>query len=285
MQSRLKYLSLAILAFVLLGTETQAQVQTVLDGAYVREHNVTKRVIPYPHLRESDVMWTKRVWQVLDLREKMNHSFYYPTEDLADRKSLFGVIRYALDEGSIVAYGLGPAGDDDEFRYALSPSALDSLLKPTVIQYIDTNLDGEMEAVETVQEIEPSLITQYKLKEEWVFDKQRSERYVRIIGIAPMIESFDESGNFRGYQDLFWLYFPECRYVFANWDVFNRQNDSQRRTYEDLFQQRMFSSYVVKESNVYDRSIVEYAKGVDALLESERIKEDLFLLEHDLWHY
>jgi len=285
MQNRFKITIAALIAVLAFSTEAEAQIQTVLDGAYVREHNVTKRVIPYPHLRESDVMFTKRVWQVMDLREKMNHSFYYPIDDLADRKSLFGVIKYALDEGSIVAYGLGPAGDDDEFRFPLTPSSLDSLMNPTVIQYVDLDLDGVMETVEQKQTIESSLITQYKLKEEWVFDKQRSERYVRIIGIAPMIESYDDQGNFRGYEDLFWLYFPECRYVFANWDVFNRANDSQRRTFEDLFQQRMFASYVVKENNVYDRSIIEYAQGVDALLESERIKEDLFLLEHDLWHY
>ena len=71
---------------------------------------------------------------------------------------------------------------------------------------------------------------------------------------------------------------------FANADVFNLFNDAQRRTYEDLFQKR-YSSYIIKESNVYDRSIVEYARNMDALAESERIKEELFLLEHDLWHY
>jgi hypothetical protein len=71
----------------------------------------------------------------------------------------------------------------------------------------------------------------------------------------------------------------------ANADAFNPMNDAQRRTYEDLFQKRFFSSFIIKESNVYDRSIATYAKGLDALAESERIKEELFLLEHDLWHY
>jgi hypothetical protein len=36
---------------------------------------------------------------------------------------------------------------------------------------------------------------------------------------------------------------------------------------------------------VYNRSIESYAKGLDALMESERIKEEIFLTEHDLWHY
>ena len=97
--------------FVLTST---AQVSNVLDGAYVKESNITKRVVPYPYLREADVMYTKRIWQQVDLREKMNHPFYYPVKPIADRKSLFDVIRQALlVEGSLVAYSTGPAGDDD----------------------------------------------------------------------------------------------------------------------------------------------------------------------------
>ncbi len=110
-----------------------AQVSNVLDGAYVKESNITKRVIPYPHLREADVMYTQRIWQEMDLREKINHPYYYPINPIADRKNLFDVVRTALlVEGSLVAYGTGPAGDDDEFRYPLSPNQVDSMLNPTV---------------------------------------------------------------------------------------------------------------------------------------------------------
>ena len=91
--------------------------------------------------------------------------------------------------------------------------------------------------------------------------------------------------NSAGLHQIFWLYYPECRYVFANWEVFNRQNDAERRSYEDIFWKRQFNSYVIKESNVYDRNIAEYKTGIDALLESERIKEDLFVMEHDLWNF
>ena len=57
------------------------------------------------------------------------------------------------------------------------------------------------------------------------------------------------------------------------------------RTFEEIFQKRYFSSYIIKETNVFDRSINDYAQGLDALLESERIKDELFTIEHDLWHY
>jgi hypothetical protein len=52
-----------------------------------------------------------------------------------------------------------------------------------------------------------------------------------------------------------------------------------------VFQKRYFASYIIKEDNVFDRSIGDYALGLDALLESERIKNEMFELEHDLWHY
>jgi len=281
-----KIIVLLVLA-TLLASDFKAQEQTVLDGAYVKEHNATKRVIPYPPLREADVMWSKRIWRKIDLREKLNHPFFYPRTDIEDRKSLFGVIRHALlVEGSLTAYSLGPAFDDDEFRYPMTQNEVDTLLNPVVTRYIE-NLDtGELEPIQTAEPVESSIVKEYVIKEDWIFDKQRSERYVRIIGIAPKAEDRDPStGEIRGNKWLFWLYFPECRYVFANADVYNRQNDAQRRTFEDLFQQRMFASYIVKESNVYDREIQDYAIGLDALLEAEDIKGQLFEIEHDLWHY
>ena len=96
-----------------------------------------------------------------------------------------------------------------------------------------------------------------------------------------------ENGNYKGIQPLFWIYFPEARYVFANYDVFNRQNDAERRTFEDIFWKRMFNSYIYKESNVYDRQIIEYKENepLGLLLEADRIKDDLFRMEHDLWHF
>jgi gliding motility associated protien GldN len=278
--------SLVLTAILLTGADSFAQIQTVLDGAYVREANPTKRVIPHPYLREADVMWAKRVWQVIDLREKMNHSLYFPIDRIEDRKSLFDCIKDALlEEGSIAAYGLGPTGDDDEFHWQLSQVELDSLLNPISTETV-INIDtGEPELQQTVKPVESITITQYAIKEDWLFDKQRSERYVRIIGICPMMEDYDDNGIKRGMKPLFWIYFPELRYVLVNQDVFNRQNDALQISFDELFEKRMFTSYVVKEANVYDRTISDYARNIDALLESERVKNDLFLMEHDLWHY
>jgi len=284
-----------LIAVVLTGAfavAAQGQVSNVLDGAYVKETNITKRVVPYPALREADVMYTKRVWRQMDLKEKMNHQFYYPIQPIMDRKSLFDVMRTALiEEGTLVAYGTGPVGTDDEFKYPLSAAQVDSLLNVKTEKQVDSNLDGEIgdgdEWVTTTNSITSDQILYYQIKEDWIWDRHRSERYVRIIGIAPMYEKSVGDGDEaqKVVQPLFWLYYPECRYVFANAEAFNPFNDAQRRTFEDIFQKRYFASYIVKESNVYDRKISDYARGVDGLLEAERIKDDLFTLEHDLWHY
>jgi gliding motility associated protien GldN len=202
------------------------------------------------------------------------------------RKSLFDVIRYGLtEEGSITAYSLGPTQDDDEFRYQMEKEELDSILNPVVIRYTEDLETGEKKEVRSVEPISSQDVVAYELKEDWLFDKQRSERYVRIIGIAPVVLKRNESGEIKGTKELFWLYYPECRYIFNNFDVFNSHNNSQQMTFDQLFQLRRFTSYIIKEDNVYDRGIDSYAKGIDALLESEKIKNDLFIMEHDLWHY
>jgi gliding motility associated protien GldN len=245
-----------------------------------------KRVVPYTHIREADVMWARRVWRTIDLREKMNHPLYCPTEAINDRKSLFDVIKQGLlVDGSITAYDPGPLVDDDEFRKPFLAADLREMFMRIDTQYTESLETGDMEMV--IQEIplESRDIKMYLLKEDWIFDKQRSTLDIRIIGIAPMKEIRGDDGELRGYRPLFWLYYPECRYVFASWVAFNRENDAERRSFEDIFWKRQFSSYITKWSNVYDRRINVYRTGLNALLEGEEIKQALFEFEHDLWNY
>ncbi len=283
----LKNLFMAMsLVVVALCAAPKATAQTVLDGAYIKEHTKTKRVVPYTHIREADVMWARRVWRTIDLREKMNHPFYYPTEPINDRKSLFDVIRQGLlVDGSITAYDAGPLLTDDEFKKPLLATELKDMFSRMDTQYTESLTTGDMEMVIQPIELESRDIKMYKVKEDWIFDKQRSTLDIRIIGLAPMKEMRGEDGEIRGYAPMFWLYYPECRYVFANWDAFNRENDAERRSFEDLFWKRQFSSYITKWSNVYDRGINDYKTGLDALLEGEEIKQALFEFEHDLWNF
>ncbi len=279
------FLSMAAIMLAICSGQ-QAVAQTVLDGAYIKENTKTKRVVPYTHIREADVMWARRVWRTIDLREKINHSLYYPTEAINDRKSLFDVIKHSLTvDGSITAYDPGPMYDDDEFKRALLSTELQDIFMSIDSSWTEDINTGEF--VPVVQEVplESRDIKMYRIKEDWVFDKQRSTMDIRIIGIAPMREVKGEDGEVRGFAPVFWLYYPECRYVFANWETFNRENDAERRSFEEIFMKRQFNSYITKWSNVYDRNIVDHRQGINALLAGEEIKQALFEFEHDLWNF
>lgn len=252
------------------------------DGVFEKIHNKNRKPVPYASLREADAMWTKRIWRIIDMREKINLPFYYPTIPQNGRRSFMQVVLDAVKEGSITAY----ESTSDEF---LVPIPFDQIMKS--LTKIDTvqqqRSEPPYDTYDTVivSEFDPTSVKKIRVKEDWFFDKQRSVLDVRILGLCPITEQYDENGEFKGYKPLFWIYFPEAREVFASSEVFNRFNDAARLTYDDIFFKRMFSSYIYKEANVYDRLIAEYATGMDALLESERIKNDIFLLEHDLWEY
>ncbi len=276
--------SLCLLAVVAI-TALPAQAQTVLDGAYIKEHTKTKRVVPYTHIREADVMWARRVWRRIDLKEKINHPLYYPITPTTDRKSLFDVIKQGLlVDGSITAYD-DLMGDGDQFKKPLlTQELLDILEKQDTSMTMDPDTEEMIEVIQTLS-VSGQDVMYYSIKEDWIFDKQRSVMDIRIIGLAPVILDKGPDGEVRGVRTLFWLYYPECRYVFANWDSFNRDNDAERRSFEDIFWKRQFGSYITKWSNVYDRNIIEYKTGLDALLEGEEIKQALFEFEHDLWNF
>jgi len=254
-----------------------------LDGVYNKYNTPVREPIPYTSLREADVMWSKRIWRVIDMRQKINLPFYYPTDEQKGRKSLMQILYSAIKENTLIAYD----GNEDEFKTRMTSVELEKSLNKSDTQTLQRNYEP-YEPYDTVisQPFNPSTIYLLRVKEDWFFDKQRSVMDVRIIGLCPIQEILDETtGELKGMKPLFWVYFPECRKLFANNEVYNRWNDAERRTYEDVFFKRLFGSYIYKESNVYDRNIQQYAKGMDGLLEAERIKDELFIKEHDLWEY
>jgi gliding motility associated protien GldN len=264
-----------------------ANAQNVLDGIYVKEHNPTRQVIPQAFIREADVMWNKRIWEVIDLKQKINLPLKYPREgDTKDRKSLIETIMDAVKEGSLTAYNT----IDDEFTTPLTMEEFNKIggAGTDTIQVPDPNPPYTPHDTVITRKFSIDKVVAYRLKEDWFFDKQRSVLECRIIGIAPLIFDEDDQGNIREnaiMKPIFWTYYPEARKLFTNAEAFNRFNDAARLTFDDVFQKRMFNGYIIKESNVFNRRIDEYRTGIDALLESDKIKEDIFNLEHDMWEF
>ncbi len=253
------------------------------DGIYDKENSTNRRFIPYTHLREGDVNWEKRVWRKLDMREKQNQQLYYPTDAVTSRISLMQLILKYILNGQIIAFV------DEEF---LQPYELSAIRNKIVIQGDTVDVEEFLPDGSSVMVRKPGVVdstwiygnfTSLDLKEDWFFDKQKSVLEVRILamGFNALKPGKEDIGEF----NMFYTYFPACRPFFAKHEVYNAKNDAERRTFEDIFWKRQFSSVATKETNVYDRSIDRYSKGIDALLESDRIKNDIFRWEHDLWHF
>ena len=252
-----------------------------IDGYYKKNNILNAKVTPYQNLREADVPFKKRVWREIDVRERMNQYLASPKARLID------ILMDAIAKGELNAYDASPSKGDpngDEFSALLKPAqAMAKMSDSVMIDKFDKNGDkigSKMQA----GEFNPDSVVKFRIKEDWIFDKQRSVFEPRIIGIAPMIK-VKAGGLNLDYQPAFWIYFPEARNILVTKEAMNRHNDATGLSFDDVFMKRIFSSYIVKESNDKDERIKDYAQGIDKLYESERIKKDLLNYEQDLWVY
>ena len=264
--------------------ETQAQ---IVDGAFKRAGIENRKPVPFASIREADVMWSKKIWRIIDLREKMNQVLYYPTTNMDGRSNLINLLLEGIENGQLTAYD---ARTDDEFKVPMTFEQVKEAFGATTRTRKVRNLEtGEFEDRVVVGEIRPEEVKQFMIKEEWFFDKQTSTMNTRIIGICPIQEYYrDEDINRLNVQrrQVFWIYYPEARPLLATHAVINPNNTAQNMSFDDLFIKRKFNSYVVKESNVYNnRAISQYLTGRDAMQESKRIEQEIFNFEQDLWEY
>ncbi len=287
---KLIFIASLLIAYFSFGTKSQAQ---VLDAnfkqeVYLKIHTPKKIPAPEQFIREADVMWSKTIWRKIDLREKMNHPLYFPDEGpMGTRMSLIDLLLWAVDNGYIQAY---KTGEINEFKLPITMKEINERMGAKETETMRENIEtSQMEKVKVKIPAKPNEVKEYLVKEVWFFDKQRSVLDVRIIGICPIRNYYKEDDIDK--EDLlrrllFWVYMPDARRTFANHEVYNPYNDVQSLTFDDLFLKRMFNSYIVQESNVFNNRTVElYSVGIDQLLEADRIKEKIRNYELDLWQY
>jgi len=251
--------------------------------------------LAYEHLRWDDALYTERVWRELDLREKINLPFMYKAEnDNGDQRFISILLKAVMDgpdKGGVTAWD---ANVDDRFTTPLDSAAVKGVIS-----------GGKPDTTPVYSTVDPTLIDHYvviqkpfnlddvkkiRIKEDWVFDRESSRMFIRILGIAPLKSIYTDNGEKEiGTAPLFWVYYPDLRPILAKSEVYNPKNMGMgRMTWEELFESRMFGSYIIKSTldNPLDKQIRDYIKDpILRLLEGENIKERIFNYEQDLWSY
>ena len=273
-------------------TDTIVKKSLRIDNAFDKSSLTSRIPLTYEYLRWDDALYAEKVWRELDLREKMNQTFRYDAIDDNGSQMFISMLLKAVNSGQVTAFG------DDRFTTPITSADIQQITAgkaDTVPQYDVKDINKIIGYVVTRASFDPKSVMKIRIKEEWVFDRESSRMFVRILGIAPLkTEYFQEgtgqsSGKERGVSPLFWVYYPDLRPTLARYEVYNPKNMGQSRmTWEELFESRMFSSYITKSTmdNPSNKNIRLYIKDpILALLEGDNIKEKIFNYEQDLWSY
>lgn len=244
--------------------------------------------LTYENLRADDAIYRHKIWREIDAREKINQTFMYTANENNGNQRFISILLKAIDDSAVTVF----SSIDDRFTTPMTKAEVaksiggDSVPVP---QY-DTagNLIG---TIYKRAEINLDSFYRFRIKEEVIFDKESSRLFWRILGIAPVKDVITSMGVNLGPSELFWVYYPDMRPVFARYEVYNGKNYGGRMSWEDLFESRMFYGRIIKSTidNPLDRFIRDYPglreKGILQLLEGENIKDKIFNYEQDLWSY
>ncbi len=263
--------------------ENDNKFQTTLrPQSNIQYYDIQNKVLDWQPVRVIDVMWKKTVWREIDLRERMNRVFTYNNIDYGDGMFI-EILLNAVKHGQVQAFN----SVDDRFSVKLTAEDIDALTAGKMDTFITEDpITGEFIQQINKIEFDPNKIVKYRLKEETYFDKVRGKMYTRILGLAPVREVESSTGERIGFEAMFWVYYPDLRHINADHMVFNPLNDISTITWDDIFEKRMFASNIIRMTNEHQSSIRGYkGDGLDAYYEAERLKQDLFNREQDLWVY
>ncbi len=257
-----------------IGKQTQAEIDSQ-----------DNKPLPYGYIADRDILWSKIVWEYIDLSQKINLPYYYPIDTMSateSRRSLYDTLLRGIKKGEIKE--VFSAGDDGYFT---TRATIEDIEIATKNERDDGygNID--------VYKIEADLIKGFQLKGLWYFDKRQGELKYRLLGIAPMgpdvqslgVEEIDDKDSV---YPIFWVFYPDARETLHKSEVFNPKNSSSPLSYDNLLNARRFNSVILREENMYgDRKIEDYIRGnsLFQLLEADRIKEGIRDREMDMWNY
>lgn len=266
------------------GFDVKPEISLRNNYAVDRSQVKDRKPLEYEDLREDDALFSHFVWREIDGREKINQSFVYPGKDDNGDQRFFSILLSAIRNDSVVAF----SADNDRFTIpmtvnqvmALTGGAYDTVDVPDPVT-------GVTERIITKKpKFSPDSVYTFRIKEQVVFDKESSRLFTRIIGIAPIAKYVIAGKSLP--KTLFWVYYPDMRKTLSKFEVYNPRNFASRMTWEELFESRIFSSYVIKSTinNPNDKTLSMMIKDpLFRLLEGENIKQKILNYEQDLWAY
>ncbi|MDN5216553.1 gliding motility protein GldN [Fulvivirgaceae bacterium BMA12] len=288
--------ALLMIALMAVGTFSYAQ---------ERELNVNPNSV-YPILNH-DVMFKKRVWRRMDLREKQNRPFF------AFNNEITKIIIEAVQAGILHPYM------NDSLRTRMSKEQfLENLKMPDLggglteeekalgfgeddgwgdeedgggDDWGDEEATADTEATASADYFFPNEVSILEIMEDWIFDKRRSRQYFDIQAVTLIIPAATFAsttglqkpiGTFK-YIDLVALFrsMPEE----AIW--FNPQNSAEHKNLADAFTLRLFTARMTKIANPENQEIVDiYNRSPrDGIMASQQLEHKLMEMEHNLWDY
>jgi len=231
--------------------------------------------LEYNFIDDRDILWSKIVYEKIDLNEKLNFPLLFPIIDSKDRtrKSLWRILKENIENGKIKkVYD----SRSDDFLSSNEIVKKDSIIDTYSSKY--TKGDDKPQKFAVSDDIKA-----YYIKGMWYFDKRQSEMKYRLLGLMPYGNNLKEKGKEQPY---FWIWYPSIREILHKEMVYNDKNNANRISFDQLLISRRFNSYIYKEDNVYgNRAIGDYKmKGLQSILESERIKKEILDFEQDMWN-
>ncbi|MFX0558522.1 gliding motility protein GldN [Maribacter sp. CXY002] len=246
--------------------------------------------LEYGYVDDRDILWSKTLWETIDLDERVNFPLYYPTDTMdigKDRRSLYQVLIKNIKSGNLEVYA------DSYFTEKRKFSDLSASLQLTdTLDYGYEQMNaGEQVSEEfiTRRDITAADIEEYRIKGMWYFDKRQGELKYRLLGIAPVapdVNFIDDENPDK--VELFWVWYPDSREILHEAKVFNQLNSAQPISFDMLLNARRFNAVIYKEDNVHgDRKVSDYIadNALFQLLEAKRIKEAIRDREQDMWAY
>lgn len=240
----------------------------------------TATPLPYTPLYSTDALYRVRVWRVIDARDRGNLPYFYNSSiDGESTTRLINVMIDAIQHDSVQAF----SPIDDRFTTPISFQEAMSAFGGGTDTSATYDLDGNISGYQVRQkEISGDSIYKYRVKEEWVFNKRDGKTYVRILGIAPLITYTMSDGQVMDNSEhaAFWIYYPDLRTKLVRTLIPNPLNAGGRISWEEVFENRMFKSTIIKSSLDAANG---YTKWPLTTTQAAQIQKELNNLSKRMW--